>query len=329
MRVPRHRIASMVHRYRASLSEADFFVPHQNVDDLSLGQSLYLPTYRRIERELWEVLNIPEDEVRRLQRERAMQHSESGPFLELVQFGMEDVKRLFSLSLEKAKSTSNRLLGELAAKHLSDVINYRADKDSGLGRYLRQLQEQTLLDALENVDESILGDKDKRALISRVDELKQKNKQRLNKSDKDLLQYVRSLINTLSQITAQYSNISSLVGVVNNYLEPSKRIVFDEPNFDIYVTDNYGEKIDISHLSSGEKQIVSLFSHIILGVHKNFSAFIDEPELSVSVPWQKRMLPDLLSCGSCSLLVAVTHSPFIWDNELECHTVDVRSFMNA
>lgn len=51
---------------------------------------------------------------------------------------------------------------------------------------------------------------------------------------------------------------------------------------------------------------------------------IDEPELSLSVPWQKKFLPDILSAESCAGLFAVTHSPFVFDNNLRHSVTDVR-----
>ena len=77
-------------------------------------------------------------------------------------------------------------------------------------------------------------------------------------------------------------------------------------------------------LSSGEKQVVSLFSHIYLSGKKNYFVIIDEPELSISVLWQKRLLPDILK--KCSGLIAVTHSPFIFDNELKRYAHSLEGF---
>ena len=76
--------------------------------------------------------------------------------------------------------------------------------------------------------------------------------------------------------------------------------------------------LEMSALSAGEKQIVSLFSHLYLSENQNHFVIIDEPELSLSVPWQRRFLPDILK--KCSGLFAVTHSPFIFDNVLGFHT---------
>jgi predicted ATPase len=82
-------------------------------------------------------------------------------------------------------------------------------------------------------------------------------------------------------------------------------------------------EIELKYLSSGEKQVISLFAQIYLSKAKRFFVIIDEPELSLSVPWQRKLLPDLWSSGNCEFLAAVTHSPFIFDNELEGYTHDL------
>ena len=91
-------------------------------------------------------------------------------------------------------------------------------------------------------------------------------------------------------------------------------------------------EIDLDELSSGEKQVISLLAGLYLYPQKSI-VLIDEPELSLSIDWQKRLLPDLLSAPYCSQLLAITHSPFIFDNELDPYAgpsqLIVRSGTNA
>ena len=51
---------------------------------------------------------------------------------------------------------------------------------------------------------------------------------------------------------------------------------------------------------------------------------IDEPELSLSIDWQREILTDVLSAPLCRQLIAITHSPFVFDNELEPFTRAVK-----
>lgn len=77
------------------------------------------------------------------------------------------------------------------------------------------------------------------------------------------------------------------------------------------------EIVELNQLSSGEKQIVSLFSKIYLEQDNDYIVLFDEPELSLSIFWQQKLLPDIVNSNKCKFLIAVTHSPFIYDNELK------------
>lgn len=77
-----------------------------------------------------------------------------------------------------------------------------------------------------------------------------------------------------------------------------------------------GRRISLDALSSGEKQMISLFAKIFLYPQRKI-VLIDEPELSLSIDWQRHILVDVLSAPLCSQLIAITHSPFVFDNELE------------
>jgi predicted ATPase len=85
------------------------------------------------------------------------------------------------------------------------------------------------------------------------------------------------------------------------------------------------DEIPLEDLSSGEKQIVSLFSKLFLEEEKEYFILFDEPELSLSVEWQKMLLKDVLKAPSCQMLLCMTHSPFIFDN-LEEITCDLNDF---
>lgn len=84
-------------------------------------------------------------------------------------------------------------------------------------------------------------------------------------------------------------------------------------------------RIELSKLSSGEKQIVSLFSKLYLENEKDSILIIDEPELSISMKWQRMLLPDIMRSENCKLLLTVTHSPFIFENEFDADAKDMRA----
>lgn len=84
-------------------------------------------------------------------------------------------------------------------------------------------------------------------------------------------------------------------------------IIFDEKNYGLYLSEDF----DI--LSTGEKQMISLLSFIGLMTKNNVFqplVIIDEPELSLHISWQKKLLPFLMEKGDRKFLIT-THSPYI------------------
>ncbi len=65
-------------------------------------------------------------------------------------------------------------------------------------------------------------------------------------------------------------------------------------------------------LSSGELQMVSLLSYCIFA--ENTIIFIDEPEISLHIDWQRIFVPTLEKLGTTNQYFLATHSPFIYAN---------------
>lgn len=70
------------------------------------------------------------------------------------------------------------------------------------------------------------------------------------------------------------------------------------------------EAINSEQLSAGEKQMLSFICYN--SFHNNSVIFIDEPELSLHVDWQRQLYPILESQKSGNQFIFATHSPFIY-----------------
>ena len=70
------------------------------------------------------------------------------------------------------------------------------------------------------------------------------------------------------------------------------------------------EAIASEKLSAGEKQMLSFLCYNAFS--GNATIFIDEPELSLHVDWQRLLLPTLLDQGTGNQFFIATHSPFIF-----------------
>lgn len=103
--------------------------------------------------------------------------------------------------------------------------------------------------------------------------------------------------------------------------------MYDEVRTEVLIEDKEnGKKISFQNLSSGEKQILSLFCKIYLDTSKQVIFIIDEPELSLSIIWQRRLIEDIYNSGKIALLIATTHSPYIFKNKYRCYAKELATF---
>ena len=103
-------------------------------------------------------------------------------------------------------------------------------------------------------------------------------------------------------------------------------MTYNESKIELNICNDDGDIIDLDDLSSGEKQIISIFSKLYLELTSPVIFIIDEPEISLSINWQKEFLIDIYKSGKVSLLLAATHSPFIFKNELFDYTYEIEKF---
>jgi ABC-type lipoprotein export system ATPase subunit len=101
------------------------------------------------------------------------------------------------------------------------------------------------------------------------------------------------------QVTQEYAqDVETFINVIDSYWEqPSseKRFIFDKLTVEAQVINSHTKKpLSLGALSSGEKQIVSIFARLYLDAGKKYLILIDEPELSLSMEWQQKFLPDVL-----------------------------------
>lgn len=112
------------------------------------------------------------------------------------------------------------------------------------------------------------------------------------------------------------SEVESYINICQKFLYNKKLIMNKDSkgNIDIKILDK-DSIIRENDLSDGEKQILSIFSKLYFKEKKDIILLIDDPEISLSINWQKELIPSIVKSEKCSLIVAMTHSPFIFENE--------------
>lgn len=122
-----------------------------------------------------------------------------------------------------------------------------------------------------------------------------------------------------SESSKALAQIHNFTDTLNYFLKDSaKKILFNEETSEITFNtlDKNGKFIteykDIKFLSSGEQQILILFSYIAFNSKDGRIFIIDEPELSLHIKWQEDFLEQLEKITPISTqLILATHSPIL------------------
>lgn len=295
------------------------------IRDAINAQILYLPTYRRIERELGSIFEgVDSDELRR-GRGRSKPNGNDDAFIELVEFGMKDVQASIERTLGELKEFARENLNKLTLKYLGDVVNREYEN---FDMEFSAVSDSTVQLVLDRIDDSILSQNHKEHIFSVINSARSSAEP--SEHEKIIYHYFLTLFHFQESLQQKEEDITAFCSLCSSYIT-DKLFIYDGATFSFKIQSAFesrNQEINPGDLSSGEKQIVSLFSHLYLSKHKSFYVLIDEPELSLSVPWQRRFLTDIYEGTHCVGLVAVTHSPFIYDNYLRSYAHSMGEFIS-
>jgi len=115
-------------------------------------------------------------------------------------------------------------------------------------------------------------------------------------------------------------NLNTLNNVANNLFGPKK--TFNDKDGDIFfiLNEKEGTKITLDKLSSGEKQLLILLFSTIIQNNDDYITFWDEPEVSLHIEWQRKLIRVIRELNPNMQLIIATHSPSIlfegWENRV-------------
>lgn len=118
---------------------------------------------------------------------------------------------------------------------------------------------------------------------------------------------------------------------INQVFISSLNVMFGESNKIVYFDDDFELKfkfnnqiLDFSQLSSGERQVIYILLKVAIATKNNALILMDEPEISLHLSWQEKLLTQIRTINPDSQIIIVTHSPAIVMNGwLDCF-VDIK-----
>lgn len=293
---------------------------------------IYLPTYRRIELALGE----PSEEGIASKRRQSIQSrlglSRKGLFNADIQFGLGDISERLGQLNNRMLLESNQGYREISANIINDMLDGSFDRDT-----------PSLVDGPDKESLALFFSRLKQGIhmIGSFEGVRVPDIDRIYNEGASTISSSKFLKYFLGKLNSVIVAARSIEGLVEDFadhcnaylgsgdpsvelgdkrapfLQDDKMLEIDRLTLQVSVISKSAKRaVPMDSLSSGEKQMVSLFAKLFLYDGPKI-VLIDEPELSLSIDWQRRILLDVVDAPTCAQLIAITHSPFVFDNELE------------
>lgn len=134
-----------------------------------------------------------------------------------------------------------------------------------------------------------------------------------NEEGLSFFNYRMKMLDYPQQATTIQSNIDELFHVIDNmFADTGKTVSISKGNNSSLVFQQDGETLLMSQLSSGEKQLLLLLIKVFLQEKRPAILLMDEPEVSLHISWQQKLLDSLRTLNPYCQLILSTHSPSIF-----------------
>lgn len=287
---------------------------------------LYMPTYRRIEKRP----EISEgyygyDQKRTKWDKRNISNLK----IEVSHIGMSDVNDAIHSLIREIKRRYSASAAQLNVECFKGILSQDFKEVTSIP--IEFLEPESIEMVFESMNEQELSEAEKILIKEKLMAIIEKTES-YDEYDKIVIYYYNMLINRYEKLKQIEEKLEHFFYVCNQYLS-GKEFVYKPNNFEYSIEvksrDGSKKEMSIEQLSSGEKQIVAMFSYIYLLIKDSCMVIIDEPELSLSVPWQEIVLEDVLKSDTCSYLVVATQSPFVYQNTLRPYTHAIEEFLTV
>lgn len=245
-------------------------------------RSLFFPTFRRIEGGFSRAMDIEDSDVRVLSVPEMLQDS-------MLRFSDE-----VSINGHKfIASISTEDLSELLTQKYADIYEEISTRQAQvLENISKEMQNKPDADKVSDIPQ------DASTVLDAIQKVNTERKQ---------LSKPFSVLSELSRKILRYDVIRIPGRVIRG--EKTGGITLSEGKNGVTVGETK-DAISSNKLSAGEKQMLSFLCYNAFS--KDTAIFIDEPELSLHIDWERLLLPTLLDQSTGNQFFIATHSPFIF-----------------
>lgn len=222
------------------------------------------------------------------------------------------------MSYSKIKEIKTRLWG----KYNVSII---ANEDVNIIVGINGSGKTTLLNEIYKLALENLEDKNQVIYVPSIDNIAMRDKRKTSnaltqdlefymfdmKTGPSMMYYRMSMIDASAEKQAEMkARIEDFRSVINGlFQETEKHIEIEGNKFNIV---SKGQILPIDALSSGEKQILLIMLRVFLLEGKESYVLLDEPENSLDISWQYKLIDTLTKLNPNAQFFITTHSPSIF-----------------
>ena len=159
------------------------------------------------------------------------------------------------------------------------------------------------------VEMGFMSETDFKDLLQRVNQMKDDYKVQVEFLNTVISPYMEIQRKKIDALDSLVDTITHFTKSLSSYLF-NKKMTYSVANGFVITHTKTSDKIDFKDLSSGEKQLILLFSKVIRKSSECNLILIDAPEISLNIKWQRMLIDTLriLSSEHLSQFIIATHS---------------------
>ena len=148
--------------------------------------------------------------------------------------------------------------------------------------------------------------KDKNIGIEQLFNNLQDNRNYLKNINSSQYLILKTIVDELQSEVEIYKEIKRFIDEYNSFLNYNKKLVINENGIFIAPNNHRLEK-----LSSGERHLLTFFATILLLGEEQEFILLDEPEISLDISWQEKLLSTVSKLAPNAQIIVASHSPSI------------------
>lgn len=176
-----------------------------------------------------------------------------------------------------------------------------------------------LIEALEDSPENEF----KHLVIEKVKEFSNSGDDKL-RTNKLFSKLLLKIVEELEHEKEELGTLNILIELFNSLLSDKKNIIIDREG--IKITTNNNKNHSLNQLSSGERHLLTFLATILLDGQNRDFILIDEPEISLNILWQEKLIDLIHRMAPNTQLIVASHSQSIAENHLSSLTQIEKTF---